>query len=377
MDDVNKNLRAVAGEEESNENVGLETPRSGVATPQPDLHDRRLPGIVTNFGQVGTNSPNSELSEADSSSRSLPPLDPRPLGSSDKASVGEAGMGSEHVRTRSASEASRLVIGESRKARVNPDLAENNGSCPPESRPLFIRHAVSDVSSLRTALSTSVVKTSPSTALHICNPETPTTMTVTSKPPLSRAASECVKTQQGWLGSLGKVLTKAFKSGPSTPTRALSQAQPSQAEEKNGTSASENGIISRSQTPRPSVSAAAAAGAQAPAAKGKLKIKIVEARGLRKARDPYVVVVFQRSELISGGPRAEDDEEDTNALPVHNMLGGVPIQRQGSDSGRPPMAIPMRSRQSSNTSVTDYNAFRSRASRKLYTDPKWDAEAVL
>ncbi|EMR71006.1 putative serine threonine-protein kinase sck1 protein [Eutypa lata UCREL1] len=113
--------------------------------------------------------------------------------------------------------------------------------------------------------------------------------------------------------------------------------------------------------------------AQPPAQKGKLTIKILEARGLRKSRDPYVVAVFQRSELISSGPRTfEDEDELMPPIPT----GSVPIQRQGSDSGRP-MAIPMRSRQSSNTSITDYNTFRSRDSRKSFTNPKWDAEAVL
>ncbi|GJC80071.1 hypothetical protein ColLi_02909 [Colletotrichum liriopes] len=38
------------------------------------------------------------------------------------------------------------------------------------------------------------------------------------------------------------------------------------------------------------------------------------------------------------------------------------------------MSIPMRSRQSSNTSISDYNTFRNR-SRRSFTSPKWDAEA--
>ncbi|KIH86743.1 hypothetical protein SPBR_08309 [Sporothrix brasiliensis 5110] len=115
-------------------------------------------------------------------------------------------------------------------------------------------------------------------------------------------------------------------------------------------------------------------GAQAPAPKGKLTIKITEARGLRRTRDPYVVAVFQRSELISGGPRSPDDGEDAVLPGV--AISSIPIQRQASDSGRP-MAIPMRSRQSSNTSITDYGAFRNRTVRRSLTNPKWDAEAVL
>jgi protein-serine/threonine kinase len=95
---------------------------------------------------------------------------------------------------------------------------------------------------------------------------------------------------------------------------------------------------------------------------------------LRKCRDPYVVVVFQRSELISSGPRPAEDDEEAAISAV--AAGAIPMKRQGSDSGRA-MAIPMRSRQSSNTSITDFNTFRNRDSRRSFTSPKWDAEAIL
>ncbi|CEJ90548.1 Putative AGC/AKT protein kinase, variant [[Torrubiella] hemipterigena] len=159
------------------------------------------------------------------------------------------------------------------------------------------------------------------------------------------------------------------QSGPPTPTRALSAAQSSQSEGKEPQAAASNDGAEKSgtQTPR-------SGGAQAPAAKGKLTIKIAEARGLRKCRDPYVVAVFQRSELISGGPRPSEDDENLSATPT--ATGSIAIQRQASDSGRP-MAIPMRSRQSSNTSISDYNTFRNRSVNKLFTNPKWDAEAVF
>ncbi|KAL2261612.1 hypothetical protein VTK26DRAFT_3787 [Humicola hyalothermophila] len=158
------------------------------------------------------------------------------------------------------------------------------------------------------------------------------------------------------------------QSGASTPTRALSSAQPSpgrqdEPKQRNGDR------VDRTATHTPTPP-----GAQAPAAKGKLTIKVSEARGLRRCRDPYVVVVFQRSELISAGPRPAEDDDDAAIAAV--SMGGVPIQRQGSDSGRP-MAIPMRSRQSSNTSISDFNTFRNRNSRRSFTNPKWDAEAIF
>lgn len=190
-----------------------------------------------------------------------------------------------------------------------------------------------------------------------------------SGPPSSGASEQANK----WfsLGGL-KELTRGFifKSGPPTPTRALSATNSVHSERDAAGRTSNDGAepASGTQTPR-------STGAQAPAPKGKLTIKITEARGLRKCRDPYVVAVFQRSELISGGPRQMDDDDNMTSTPT--TIGSIPIQRQGSDSGRPPMAIPMRSRQSSNTSIHDYNTFRNRSARIQHTNPKWDAEAVL
>lgn len=192
-------------------------------------------------------------------------------------------------------------------------------------------------------------------------------------PPPPSTESTTTATSSKWYSLEGlRELTRGviFKSGPPTPTRALSAAHSSQSDSKDtpGRTSNDGAEASGTQTPRNST------GAQAPAPKGRLTIKIAEARGLRKSRDPYVVAVFQRSELISGGPRPAGEEENLAAPPP--VMGGIPIQRSGSDSGRP-MAIPMRSRQSSNTSITDYNTFRNRTARAPILNPKWDAEAVL
>ena len=54
-------------------------------------------------------------------------------------------------------------------------------------------------------------------------------------------------------------------------------------------------------------------------------------------------------------------------------MGGVPIRKSGSDMGRS-MAIPMKSRQSSTTSLSDQKDFKG---GKNVTDPTWNHEAVL
>lgn len=166
-------------------------------------------------------------------------------------------------------------------------------------------------------------------------------------------------------------LAAASKSGQSTPNRSLSTAQPTRHDSQDERTVS-NETSSATGTHTPTSTSTATS---APAAKGKLTIKISEGRGLKKCRAPYVVAVFQRSELISHGPRDEEEGDDSAIANV--AMGGVPIQRQGSDSGRPPMAIPMRSRQSSNTSIGEFNSFRNRTQRRSFTNPKWDAEAVL
>lgn len=195
-----------------------------------------------------------------------------------------------------------------------------------------------------------------------------------SSPSSCKHDSSTTSAPRKWFSLEGlRELTRGvmFKSGPPTPTRALSAAHSSQSDGRETPGRTSNDgteTASGTQTPR-------TASVQPPAPKGKLAIKIAEARGLRKCRDPYVVAVFQRSELISGGPRPVEEEDALSSTP--SGLGGIPIQRQGSDSGRPPMAIPMRSRQSSNTSVHDHNTFRSRTARSPLTNPKWDAEAAL
>ncbi|KAL2125088.1 hypothetical protein VTJ04DRAFT_1453 [Mycothermus thermophilus] len=159
------------------------------------------------------------------------------------------------------------------------------------------------------------------------------------------------------------------QSGSSTPTRALSSTQAT-ADGQDDSARNRNGSgVDRTATNTPTPQ-----GAQAPAAKGKLTIKITEGRGLRRSRDPYVVVVFQRSELISSGPRAADEDEETTTSST--ATAAIPMRRQGSDSGRP-MAIPMRSRQSSQTSMTDFNNFRNRNANRHFVNPKWDAEATF
>jgi protein-serine/threonine kinase len=96
---------------------------------------------------------------------------------------------------------------------------------------------------------------------------------------------------------------------------------------------------------------------------GKLFVKITDGRGLRPSFDPYVVCVFEWNEYISKGAR--DGEEETKRRQLES-------DAEEAAAGRP-MAIPMKSRQSSHNSAVDGD----HKGRTPVTDPHWDHEATL
>lgn len=431
--------RTAGADEDGVDHIGYETPRSGVATPQPDLQDKRLPGIMSYFGQVRQDTPlapQTSYATSDhevatlphhmaaakthhgSSTTSLPLRYPSEGALPSSHSLSCCDPGQHHCSQRqdsvgSAQEAPSHLYpptppvsqppssgGSFRVERPEATNQETNAPsevAPADSSSLSPRlpepsdetsSSSSPSSSKAPPSSHAPIPTSDPTSASVSDPTSVSTLAPTSAPtPAPTSETEChTGTEEkpvppvfsggggGKWFSLGglKGLTRVFKSGPSTPTRALSTAQSSYSDSRdNSKRASNDGVeTSGTQTPR------VPAGAQAPTPKGKLSIRITEGRGLRKCRDPYVVVVFQRSELISGGPRQFDDGENLN-IPPPPGRGGIAIQRQGSDSGRPPMSIPMRSRQSSNTSTSEHSSFRNRPARLSFTNPKWDSEAVL
>lgn len=111
--------------------------------------------------------------------------------------------------------------------------------------------------------------------------------------------------------------------------------------------------------------------------KGRLSVKIHEARGLKPSYDPYVVCVFEWNEYISKGPKHDamdvDHEEAPTVKTRKDTISAMPIRRTESDVLKG-MAIPIKSRQSSNNSEMDNHQSNSTI---LVTDPQWDHEAVL
>ena len=409
---------APADDDGQSDHIGYDTPRSGIATPQPDLHDKRLPGIMSYFGQVGstcsgylsrplpfTRTPETGPSRpASSSGEKEAGQSPQQLPSPEeenscKDSVPEVLPLLSHERIEPPAESDnasqpasclhpyptppcskRPSIGESKLSASSGDAGTGTTGSISLSRQSSTRaKRPSEFSQMKPRRSTfasplTSIVTAPSVhANHISNPSEHSS-TAPRSPLESQVTSGELGSHSPKSASIDRLrkltLAGCEKSGPTTPTRAMSTTHASQSEGQTSPSKHQSESTEASGRGTPVSSRTGAATGQ----KGKLTIKILEAKGLRKCRDPYVVVVFQRSELISSGPRTFEDEDEL--MPPAPAAGGVPIQRQGSDSGRP-MAIPMRSRQSSNTSVTDYNTFRSRNPRRSFTNPKWDAEALL
>lgn len=417
-------------EDDGHDHIDSDTPQSGVATPIPDLSDKRLPGITHSyFGQVGTGSSTTPTSvpletpaigsdfvnplprqretttddvrssetqslshdESDSAyddeDDEAPPLLPHERAEASKPSAQPMSSGLHPYPTPPISTAPSL-----HKLKMSDSGSEGEGHDGDE-------RAHSDSSSHHDHLSESFPTTArrssmlnplsniltPQTvhAAHFSNPSEPYTATSPSpsSPAHSRVASGHTADSPSY-DRLKKLTDDAGKSQPGTPTRALSNSNQSQNEKK-----SEVGDVPIEKLEEEKIASSEKAtdieigdeasggsnGATVVAPRGKLTVKIVEARGLRKARDPYVVATFQRNELVSKGPRDEEVEEEDEAE-AKNPTGGIPILRTASESGRA-MAIPMKSRQSSG-SDGDYRDVRTHAVKAL-SNPKWDTEAAL
>ena len=106
--------------------------------------------------------------------------------------------------------------------------------------------------------------------------------------------------------------------------------------------------------------------------RGKLAVRIAEGKNIKPAFDPYVVCVFEYNEYISKGPKHDKmDVDGEDSKSSQSQLQSIPIRRTDSDTGRP-VAIPMRSRQSSTNGVPEEGI-----SLQKVTDPQWDHEAML
>lgn len=414
--------KKVTNDDDGADHIESDTPRSGIATPVPDPSDKRLPGIMhtdSYFNQVGASGSSAHsdhegaLETPDEGSKGLTPfphhtreffvginelVDSLPdTTQKTPTASGDTGQEAAHlVSERASSSAVPSAVSQlwslhpyptpptsgppsvhKLKISEQKDEAEEDSASrrmpSPAAGPVAQRQSVSDPSSrgrrasMLTPLS-SIVTTSNVHAAHFSNPSDRSSITSPVTPSRSRIAS-IVSSHSASYEKLHGLTDGANKSQPGTPTRALSN-QTAISNESGGNTSAPASV--------PSHSSNGSGSAAAQGVRGKLVVKIVEARNIRRSKDPYVVAIFQRNELVSKGPKLDDDEDEDFDMPMKNPMGGIPISRQGSESGRS-MAIPMKSRQSSSTSLEQY---RSRPTSQKprtasFTAPRWDTEAIL
>lgn len=424
---------------------------SGIATPQPDLCDKRQPGIMHSyFAQVrlGFGSKSSSISQrspastsnptpalaapasvpvggnktntqprrgeegedtSDTSSCSgsivmverdqvsdLPPPDPSGVGSE----------GPEHeessrppnpslLPTPPPSSACSLLEKEKEVAengapatgngvgsicRVLKNYILSNNSTPALESRRHTSHPVSSVSTVSCPASQISFKPS-------LPPSLAGSISLENDPPFPNHDAHHVSKSTGNMSKLTEnaALGPCAKNTPPLTPRAMSNENQPHTEKRSALSSSsspapnnqrsDSGNEKRSRTSKeasPSQSSASD-GPPVGSLKGKLSVQISEGRGLRPSHDPYVVCVFEWNEYISKGASEESEGADDGGKGKGETLGSVPIRRTDSDSGRP-VAIPMKSRQSSNNSQMDNHDQRNSTQ---VTDPQWNHEAVL
>ena len=406
----------VASDDDTHDQIGsISTTPSGVATPRPDPSDKRMPGILhTYFGQVRGRiftSPSDQdtspavhptpvMENANPTSKLAPetargalptapatpveedtvtlqpplpqgetlrqgarldriavPPYPTPPASSPSSSIrkaSEAGSdGSTQTPEADASSTSANHSNLTRQASGNSII------------PLRTRRQTAGMNPLSNITTSSSVH-----ATHLSNPTSSDRSTSPNTPTADTSATSALSSLTSNLESTrlidGVALPRKKNTPPLTP-RALSNDgsdtanQGSQTPEQGNERLGLRGANS-SSTPRSTLPISPP--------KGKLFVTISHARGLRPCYIPYAVCAFEWIESIS---KPRDLDTNMGLKGGEQSMGGVPIQRSGSDMGRS-IAVPMKSRQSSTTSLSDQKDFKN---GRQVTDPRWDHVAVL
>ncbi|EHL01379.1 putative Serine/threonine-protein kinase SCH9 [Glarea lozoyensis 74030] len=368
-------------DDDANDHIDSDTPRSGIATPQPDPSDKRFPSIDHNsyFAQVGTSS---------STSPGFGPLNPPaiPRSNASKGASSLRGRGSMVTKELGLSDASgsdsrgEVVNSDENKHEEVPPLSSNNGvgslqaqtqtekdagfhsyPTPPDSKTPSLHKlrlnesgSEDDVEVKKTPTSTSlhhksisdsipqharrpsllplssIVTTSNVLAAHFSNP----TDTRPSTPILSRLSSQFHESPS--IEKLKKLTDDlpAEKSGHASPRASSTVTATSDVSAGSETAKKENGRHEEATPTEAKKDITASASVPAPVTKGKLTVKISEARGLKRSREPYVVAVFQRNDA------------------AEEFLGHVDLSANLSESS-PPLSgwFPLRGKNDTETGV--------------------------
>lgn len=404
----------VASDDDTHDQIGsISTTPSGVATPHPDPSDKRLPGILHSyFGQVRER-PFTSPSDLKSSSQShfitamengetaskvafapakgVLPTAPSTPSETDTVAfqhplppgdISRQGIRHDRITvppyptppTSSSSSSIRKASEAGSDVGTQTNETDTSTAHPPS---LTRQSSGNNIMPLRTRRQTasmnplSNITTSSSVyATHLSNPTLSNPSTRPSTPtadiPTISALSSLTSHLESTKLTDGVASPRKKNTPPLTP-RALSNdgsesarktpPTPERGNERSGQHGAHNSPMPRSSPP-------------VGPPKGKLFVTISGARGLRACYNPYAVCAFEEIESIA---KPRDVEAGSAANIGEQPMGGVPIQRSGSDMGRS-IAIPMKSRQSSTTSLDDHKDFKN---GRQVTNPRWDHVAVL
>ncbi|KAJ5130765.1 uncharacterized protein N7515_006804 [Penicillium bovifimosum] len=376
---------------------------TGIATPEPDPADKRLPSIMHNYFQVGSFSGDkaslprlwSCLSKSSANTQSNAPS-AHSSDSSESFVMMEQEDGIEKMEDEHSglpSPPHSLLQQESDEAELgtSPGVSSIFTTLKKYLSPPTHTYPDDSPSRRQTSLPVSSVSDDPVLATDFSNPSLPppsdafllseVPLLDHEKPPVSLSSENLAKlTENAPDGSRVK------NTPPLTPPRAMSNevpatqeqaattASPETSQEATESQSKSDDIASStdeitmkldeafpSKSPSESTSSMGS-GAPTGPINGKLIVKITDGRGLRPSFDPYVVCVFEWNEYISKGARDGEEEKKRRQL-----------ESDAEEAAGRPMAIPLKSRSSSHNSAVEGD----HKGRTPVTDPHWDHEATF
>ena len=209
-------------------------------------------------------------------------------------------------------------------------------------------------------------------AAHISNPTSSRPSTRPSTPTSSTPARNALSSLSSHLELVkltDDVALPRKKNTPPLTPRALSNDGPESAKQPHRATDLQNGRATQNGTAHPTPHSSPPIGPP----KGKLSVVVSQARGLRPSYNPYAVTVFEWIESVARPSKPGPTESEQELRAGEQLMGGVPIKRSGSDMGRS-ITIPLKSRQSSTTSLSDQKDFKN---GRYITDPQWNHIALL
>ena len=254
----------------------------------------------------------------------------------------------------------------SRQAHIFRPSSTQEQLCGLKMKPLRTCRRAGDLSPLSNITTNSFVHAS-----HLSNPTSAPGSATSESPPLDAPVVAAISSLTSHLEQTkltDDVVLPRIKNTPPLTPRALSNAE-SEATKRTSDHANEKSPRDGVRTPQ------SIPGSNSPVAppKGKLSVFVSEARGLRPSCNPYAVTVFEWIESVARPSKPGPSSIESEAKSRDQSTGGVSIKRSGSDMGRS-MAIPMKSRQSSTTSLNDQRDFRN---GRAITNVRWDHVALL